>query len=132
MKCFFSFISAEAQVMGPQDETKEITKLPNSTKQPYITSASPLPDVVVKVDPAASGSHAEQETFLSIGLQVLLPFLVAGMGMVGAGIYLDHVQVRLVTSASYRKLWRTEPTSSVLLLLHDMVAFNSYINFMKF
>ncbi|KAL0268801.1 UNVERIFIED_CONTAM: hypothetical protein PYX00_010615 [Menopon gallinae] len=84
--------SAEAQVMGPQDETKEITKLPNSTKQPYITSASPLPDVVVKVDPAASGSHAEQETFLSIGLQVLLPFLVAGMGMVGAGIYLDHVQ----------------------------------------
>lgn len=79
--------------MGPQDETKE-TRIP-STKQSHLHSTSPLPDVVVqKVEAPAANPHSEPETFLSIGLQVLLPFLVAGMGMVGAGIYLDHVQVR--------------------------------------
>lgn len=33
------------------------------------------------------------ENFLSISLQVFIPFLVAGFGMVGAGLVLDVVQV---------------------------------------
>ncbi len=33
-----------------------------------------------------------QESFLSITLQIFFPFLVAGMGMVGAGLVLDVVQ----------------------------------------
>lgn len=40
----------------------------------------------------ADPSPQLQETFLSIGAQVLIPFLVAGMGMVGAGIYFSHIQ----------------------------------------
>ena len=35
----------------------------------------------------------EKETSLSIMLQVLLPYLIAGFGMVGAGMVLDVVQV---------------------------------------
>lgn len=33
-----------------------------------------------------------QESFLSITLQIFFPFLIAGMGMVGAGLVLDVVQ----------------------------------------
>lgn len=33
-----------------------------------------------------------QETFLSITLQIFFPFLIAGLGMVGAGLVLDVVQ----------------------------------------
>ena len=35
--------------------------------------------------------HAD-ESFLSISVQILFPFLIAGLGMVGAGIVLDIVQ----------------------------------------
>lgn len=44
-------------------------------------------------DNRAPDGQKKQETALAIALQVCLPFLVAGMGMVGAGIYLDVVQV---------------------------------------
>ena len=37
------------------------------------------------------GSH-DQESFWSITLEILFPFIVAGLGMVGAGIVLDIVQ----------------------------------------
>jgi solute carrier family 41 len=35
----------------------------------------------------------ENETVWSISVQVFIPFLVAGLGMVGAGLVLDVVQV---------------------------------------
>jgi len=35
----------------------------------------------------------EEETFWGIAIQVFIPFLIAGMGMVGAGLVLDVVQV---------------------------------------
>ena len=38
---------------------------------------------------------AAEETAFSIAIQVFFPYLVAGFGMVGAGIVLDAVQVRL-------------------------------------
>ena len=34
----------------------------------------------------------QEESFLSISLQIFFPFLIAGMGMVGAGLVLDVVQ----------------------------------------
>lgn len=34
-----------------------------------------------------------EEASWQIGLQVFLPYLIAGLGMVGAGVVLDHVQV---------------------------------------
>jgi len=37
----------------------------------------------------------EEETFWTITVQVFIPFLIAGMGMVGAGLVLDIVQVSL-------------------------------------
>lgn len=36
----------------------------------------------------------QEESALAIGLQVLLPYLLAGMGMVLAGMVLDYIQVR--------------------------------------
>jgi len=36
-----------------------------------------------------------KETWLTILGQVCIPFLIAGLGMVGAGIILDHVQVSM-------------------------------------
>lgn len=38
---------------------------------------------------------AEEESSVAICLQVLLPYLLAGMGMVMAGMVLDYVQVRV-------------------------------------
>jgi hypothetical protein len=53
-------------------------------------------DALVEMANAALEPVAEQqraESALSIASQVCLPFLIAGMGMVGAGLYLDIVQV---------------------------------------
>lgn len=67
----------EGQEMGSGEEKEDTTTIT-------------LPDVVNTVPSETD----DEETYFSIGLQVLLPFLVAGMGMVGAGIYLSHIQVR--------------------------------------
>ena len=40
------------------------------------------------------GRAAAEESWFSIAIQVFFPYLVAGFGMVGAGIVLDIVQVR--------------------------------------
>jgi solute carrier family 41 len=37
--------------------------------------------------------HEDTENVWSISVQVFIPFLVAGLGMVGAGLVLDVVQV---------------------------------------
>lgn len=36
----------------------------------------------------------EEETFWSVSIQIFIPFLIAGFGMVGAGLILDIVQVK--------------------------------------
>lgn len=55
-----------------------------------------LPDVVVETKMLASPDAHQSETYLSIAIQVFIPFLIAGFGMVGAGLVLDVVQVSLV------------------------------------
>jgi len=42
---------------------------------------------------AARALHEDTENVWSITIQVFIPFLVAGLGMVGAGLVLDVVQV---------------------------------------
>lgn len=56
-----------------------------------------LPDVVVesKLLPGSVESSSN-ETYLTIAIQVFIPFLIAGFGMVGAGLVLDIVQHWLV------------------------------------
>lgn len=55
-----------------------------------------LPDVIVKVGAAGCQPSlpAVRETHYTVGSQIVIPFFIAGMGMVLAGIYLDIVQVR--------------------------------------
>jgi hypothetical protein len=91
--------------MGPQDEKEipfaltDIDMLPASD-----ADDSPLPNKAVKHAPASSAAQhciteattPSAETHISIGCQIVVPFFIAGMGMVGAGFYLDHVQVSLV------------------------------------
>lgn len=55
---------------------------------------SRLPDVVAETKIYEAEPQAK-ETYFSIAIQVFIPFLVAGFGMVGAGLVLDLVQVIL-------------------------------------
>lgn len=59
-----------------------------------------LPDVVAETkmlgELADDNGDANTETYWAIAIQVFIPFLVAGFGMVGAGLVLDVVQVRRV------------------------------------
>lgn len=56
-----------------------------------------LPDVVVVAKVPDEDEEPEtnqiQETYLSIAIQVFIPFLIAGFGMVCAGLVLDKIQV---------------------------------------
>ena len=43
-------------------------------------------------EPGSTTTHPTEETMFSITVEVFLPFLVAGFGMVAAGVVLDIVQ----------------------------------------
>lgn len=51
-----------------------------------------LPDIVAEA--TTCNETQSEETFLSIAIQVFIPFLIAGFGMVCAGLVLDRIQVR--------------------------------------
>nr|CAD7570568.1 unnamed protein product [Timema californicum] len=94
----------EGGEMGPQGDKDFPFPLSDVTAEPSaeLEDAS-LPDVVNKFTiPGSNGpqsiAHPQpaQETHCSIGSQVVVPFFIAGMGMVCAGIFFDHVQVELV------------------------------------
>lgn len=54
-----------------------------------------LPDLVAG-SKCFDSSGEPLESYLAITIQVAIPFLVAGLGMVGAGLVLDLVQVRIM------------------------------------
>lgn len=58
----------------------------------------------------------QEESAVAIGLQVLLPYLLAGLGMVLAGMVLDYVQVR-GKSSSVCVWWCVVYGSEVLPLI---------------
>lgn len=53
----------------------------------------PPPKKPVEEKPKVPVAKVEEESSLAICLQVLFPYLLAGMGMVMAGMVLDSVQV---------------------------------------
>lgn len=69
----------------------EMTLVSSSTEN---IDSSRLPDVVAETKIFEADTQTK-ETYFSIAIQVFIPFLVAGFGMVGAGLVLDLVQVRL-------------------------------------
>lgn len=52
-----------------------------------------LPDVVAESKIYGVNEDEPLESYLAITIQVFIPFLIAGLGMVGAGLVLDLVQV---------------------------------------
>nr|CAD7260693.1 unnamed protein product [Timema shepardi] len=55
-----------------------------------------LPDVVAETKINTSSNMEYSETYVSIAVQVFIPFLIAGFGMVGAGLVLDLVQCQAI------------------------------------
>lgn len=53
----------------------------------------PIQPVKKAVEEKVAVAKVEEESSIFIGLQVLFPYLLAGMGMVMAGMVLDSVQV---------------------------------------
>lgn len=53
----------------------------------------PPPKKLAEERPKVSVAKVEEESSIAICLQVLFPYLLAGMGMVMAGMVLDNVQV---------------------------------------
>ncbi|KAJ8369681.1 hypothetical protein SKAU_G00097090 [Synaphobranchus kaupii] len=62
---------------------------------PDLSSVLP-PKKTVEEKAKTAKAKLEEESFAAICLQVLFPYLLAGMGMVMAGMVLDSVQVCLV------------------------------------
>ncbi|XP_076237769.1 solute carrier family 41 member 1 isoform X3 [Calliopsis andreniformis] len=57
-----------------------------------ITDSGRLPDVVAESKIYGIAEDEPLESYLAITIQVFIPFLIAGLGMVGAGLVLDLVQ----------------------------------------
>lgn len=49
--------------------------------------------------------HVTKESMIALSVQIFIPFLLAGFGMVGAGLLLDTVQVRWTLCLPVRGLW---------------------------
>lgn len=61
----------------------------------------PPPKKPAEERPKVSAAKVEEESSIAICLQVLFPYLLAGMGMVMAGMVLDSVQVSMCTPESH-------------------------------
>lgn len=72
----------------------EIT-LVNSPQDNSENDNGRLPDVVVETK-IFEEEEQIHETYFSIAIQVFIPFLIAGFGMVFAGLALDKIQVSLI------------------------------------
>ena len=64
------------------------------------------PEEIIQEDPLKT---PKKESSCRIGIQVFFPFLIAGFGMVSAGMLLDYVQVR--------KILNTNISAMIFLLL---------------
>lgn len=105
LKCRYSQLGA---TMAGGDESVELTLV--DALEGVADSeggGKRLPDVVVetKILPGNGIAHdspiqlqdpPDEETYFSIAIQVFIPFLIAGFGMVGAGLVLDVVQASIL------------------------------------
>nr|CAH7745684.1 unnamed protein product [Callosobruchus chinensis] len=70
----------------------EITTLVNIQDNTCDTdNGTRLPDLVVETK-IYDGDQTQEETYFSVAIQVFIPFLIAGFGMVFAGLVLDKIQ----------------------------------------
>ncbi|KAI3357197.1 hypothetical protein L3Q82_015654 [Scortum barcoo] len=78
-----------------------------------IPAHPPSPKKSLEDRQKVSVTKVEEESSIAICLQVLVPYMLAGMGMVMAGMVLDDVQRYTVRSSDIRERLKVEP-----LLLH--------------
>ncbi|XP_043282456.1 solute carrier family 41 member 1-like isoform X1 [Venturia canescens] len=76
--------------LSSTDDCLEVTILDEAAAAPG--DAGRLPDVVAGSGFSGCDGGERVESYLAITIQVFIPFLVAGLGMVGAGLVLDEVQ----------------------------------------
>lgn len=102
-------------------QRKKNKKSRSNRKSPTGSPTARLPDILDAQDDLISSQllqpspkklpeerpKVEEESAIAICLQVLFPYLLAGMGMVMAGMVLDNVQVGLESSRIYISLWVT-------------------------
>lgn len=73
---------------------------PPPASEPSENDNGILPDVVVEAKVYGDGTDQSHETYLSIAIQVFIPFLIAGLGMVFAGLVFDKIQVNIRNNIS--------------------------------
>ncbi|XP_032669948.1 solute carrier family 41 member 1-like isoform X2 [Odontomachus brunneus] len=78
--------AGQANSIGHADECLEVTIFDDAT------DGGRLPDVVAESKIYGVTEDEPLESYLAITIQVFIPFLIAGLGMVGAGLVLDLVQ----------------------------------------
>lgn len=77
----------QANIISSADDCLEVTIFDEGV------DGGRLPDVVAESKIYGVNEDEPLESYLAITIQVFIPFLIAGLGMVGAGLVLDLVQV---------------------------------------
>lgn len=80
-------------VTDPNDKSGEQDRVDVPIFDEGTTDSGRLPDLVAQSKIYGVNEDEPLESYLAITIQVFIPFLIAGLGMVGAGLVLDLVQV---------------------------------------
>ncbi|XP_016773606.1 solute carrier family 41 member 1 isoform X3 [Apis mellifera] len=79
-------------VTDPNDKSGEQDRVDVPIFDEGTTDSGRLPDLVAQSKIYGVNEDEPLESYLAITIQVFIPFLIAGLGMVGAGLVLDLVQ----------------------------------------
>ena len=80
--------------MGPKDKFQGMEEsIEQSDNRPLLDSSEGEEEIDEGIVTAKRQEEDPQEAAWQIAVQVFIPYLVAGMGMVAAGMVLDYVQV---------------------------------------
>ncbi|PBC25514.1 solute carrier family 41 member 1 [Apis cerana] len=79
-------------VIDPNDKSAEQDRVDVPIFDEGTTDSGRLPDLVAQSKIYGVNEDEPLESYLAITIQVFIPFLIAGLGMVGAGLVLDLVQ----------------------------------------
>ncbi|XP_031365308.1 solute carrier family 41 member 1-like isoform X2 [Apis dorsata] len=79
-------------VADPNDKSAEQDRVDVPIFDEGTTDSGRLPDLVAQSKIYGVNEDEPLESYLAITIQVFIPFLIAGLGMVGAGLVLDLVQ----------------------------------------
>lgn len=85
---------------GKAQSSNEKTSDTNAHDEVFPSAPAPSPRRAAEEKKKTAQAKVGEESSVSICAQVMFPYLLAGMGMVMAGIVLDSVQVRIC----FRKL----------------------------